>query len=71
MKFNDKFRYYAVATESSYYVKKGEIQVIPSTELEDVLKTRKFGFGYSFNMHWDEDILPCDIVKETTHYDFI
>jgi len=71
MKFNDKFKYYAVATESSFYVKKGETQVIPLNELDETLKTRTFKFGYSENMHWDTDTLPCDIVKETTHYDFI
>ena len=71
MKFKDKYTYYAVAKENSYYVKKGETQVIPANELEQVIKTGKFGFDYADNMHWDEDILPCNIIKETKHFELI
>lgn len=71
MKFANKERFYAIAIESSYYVKKGEIQIIPNEELEEVLKNGKFKFRYTQNMHWDEDELQCEVIKETTSYENI
>lgn len=71
MNIKDKYKYYAVATESSYYVKKGESVKIRKEDLDEVLKTRKYKFPYSENMHWDEDLLSCDILKVTIHYEFI
>lgn len=66
-----RVRYYAVAAENSYYVKEGTTEVIPDKKLDEVLKTGKFKFSYTENMHWDEDELKCIVVKETTSYELI
>ena len=66
-----KHKYYAIALESSYDVKNGTIQEIPEKELDTVLKTGKFKFSYSSNMHWFEDELRCTVVKETISYEII
>ena len=71
MNIKDKVKYYAVATESSYYVKKGEFVEIPVHKIEEVKKTRKYDFPYTDNMHFETDNLSCEIVKATIHYEFI
>ena len=66
-----KIEYYAVASESSYYVKKGTTQQIPEEEVDSVFKSGKFKFCYSDNHHWDEDELKCIVVKKTTSYEVV
>ena len=57
--------YYAITYEGSYYVKPGAIEKIPNDLVEETLKTRKYHFPYTFNMHFEDDYLDCGIIKET------
>lgn len=69
--FKPKVKHYALAIESSAYVKEGELQAIPNKMIDEVLKTGKFKFSYPFNMHWDTDELKCLVIKETTTHKVI
>ena len=69
--FKPEVKYYALAIESSVYVKEGELQEIPDKMVDEVLKTGKLKFTYPFNMHWDTDELKCLVIKETTTHEVI
>ena len=65
----DYNEYYAIALESSYYVKKGTVQ--PLKNEAEALKAKETGvceFGYADNMHWDTDKLKCKVIVKEIHY---
>lgn len=62
-------KYYAIAIESSYYVKKGQYEKLKN--LDEALKVKKEGkckFWYTENMHYDYDILQCKVIKKEIKY---
>ena len=62
--FKYKCEYYAVATENSYYVKKGTVKRISKKEALNIKKTGKHEFTFPFNMHWEKCLLKCDVMKK-------
>ena len=61
--------YFAIATESSYYVKKGTVTQLKNEE--EALKCKEEGvakFFYAENMHWDYDTLKCNVIVKEINY---
>lgn len=67
-----EYEYYAVCIEDSYYVKKGAIERIPDEKTALKAKEEgKYEFVYSFNMHWDSDLLKCAVIKKEIKYSLL
>ena len=64
-----EYEYYAICSEDTYYIKKGQIEKIPNEK--EALKAKEIGkykFIYSENMHWDDVELNCIVIKKEIKY---
>lgn len=63
--------YFAVSAEPSYYVPLGTSEMINEDTVKEILKTGKYKFSYTDNMHFETETLKCKILKKITTYEWL